>query len=49
MENIGDVVGNLFEYDELKMYFGEDYWVTDKICISQPTIKQIYYLHSPLC
>lgn len=30
-----------FKFDELKMYFGEDYWVTDKICIKQPTIGQI--------
>lgn len=28
-------------YDELKMYFGEDYWVTDKICIKCPTIGDI--------
>lgn len=32
---------SIFEYDELKMYFGEDYWVTDKIKISQPSIGQI--------
>lgn len=32
---------SIFEYDELKMYFGEDYWVTDKIKISQPTIGDI--------
>lgn len=32
---------SLFEYDELKMYFGEDYWVTDKIKVMQPTIGQI--------
>ncbi len=30
-----------FRYDILKMYFGEDYWVTDKIKIMQPTIGQI--------
>lgn len=32
---------NDFKYDVLKMYFGEDYWVTDKIVIHQPTIQQI--------
>lgn len=31
----------LYNYDELKMYFGDDYWVTDKICIHQPSIGQI--------
>ena len=41
MENIDNVAGNLFEYDELKMYFGEDYWVTDRICITQPTLGDI--------
>ena len=30
-----------FQFDELKMYFGEDYWVTDKICIHQPKIGDI--------
>ena len=30
-----------YDFDELKMYFGEDYWVTDKICIKQPPIGQI--------
>lgn len=32
---------SLFDYDELKMYFGEPYWVTDKICIKCPTIGDI--------
>lgn len=32
---------SLFQYDELKMYFGEPYWITDKICITQPTIGEI--------
>lgn len=32
---------NEFKYDVLKMYFGEDYWVTDYICIKQPTIQDI--------
>lgn len=32
---------NLYNYDELKMYFGDDYWVTDKICIHQPTLGDI--------
>ena len=31
----------IYDFDELKMYFGEDYWVTDKICIKQPTIGDI--------
>ena len=30
-----------FKYDMLKMYFGEDYWVTDKIVIHQPTLQDI--------
>lgn len=30
-----------YNFDELKMYFGEDYWLTDKICIHQPTIGDI--------
>lgn len=34
-------VKSLFEYDELKMYFGEPYHVTDKITITQPTIGNI--------
>ena len=36
MNNAAD---SIYDFDELKMYFGEDYWVTDKICIKQPTIK----------
>ena len=48
---------SLFEYDELKMYFGEPYWVTDKIVITQPTIGDIlnfgdtefYSIVSTLC
>ena len=32
---------NSFKYDVLKMYFGEDYWVTDKIVIHQPTLQNI--------
>lgn len=31
----------IYDFDELKMYFGEDYWVTDKICIHIPTIGDI--------
>ena len=31
----------IYDFDELKMYFGEDYWVTDKICIKQPSIGDI--------
>lgn len=48
---------SMFEYDELKMYFGEDYWVNDKIKITQPTIGDIiefgdakfYLIVSTLC
>ena len=36
-----DNTENLYNYDELKMYFGDDYWLTDKICIHQPTIGDI--------
>ena len=32
---------SVLKYDELKMYFGEDYWVTNKIKIMQPTIGDI--------
>lgn len=32
---------NQYRYDILKMYFGEDYYVTDKIRIIQPTIGDI--------
>ena len=32
---------SIYDFDELKMYFGEDYWVTDKICIKQPSIGDI--------
>lgn len=32
---------NLFEIDELSMYFGEDYVINDKIVIHQPTIGEI--------
>lgn len=31
----------IYDFDELKMYFGEDYWVTDKICIHVPTVGDI--------
>lgn len=34
-------MNNEFKYDILKMYYGEDYWVTDQIVIHQPTIQQI--------
>lgn len=36
-----DATENLYNYDELKMYFGDDYWVTDKICIHQPKLGDI--------
>lgn len=32
---------SMFEYDELKLYFGEDYKVSDKISLHQPTIGEI--------
>ena len=32
---------SIYDFDELKMYFGEDYWVTNKICIKVPTIGEI--------
>lgn len=32
---------SIYDFDELKMYFGEDYWVTDKICIKIPTVGDI--------
>lgn len=47
IENTNDSLNNkntldiLYDFDELKMYFGEDYWVTDRICIKQPTIGDI--------
>lgn len=40
-QNRQNAQDSLFKYDELKMYFGEDYWVTDKIKITQPTIGDI--------
>lgn len=32
---------DMFEYDELQMYFGQDYIINDKIKIHQPTIGEI--------
>lgn len=32
---------SMFEYDELKLFFGEDYYVSNKIKIHQPTIGEI--------
>lgn len=32
---------SIYDFDELKMYFGEDYWVTDKICIKVPSVGDI--------
>ena len=32
---------NLLDFDELKVYFGEDYYPSDKIRITQPTIGDI--------
>lgn len=51
------VVESLFDYDELKMYYGYPYWVTDKIEILQPTLGNIiefgdikfYSIVSTLC
>ena len=50
-------IESIFEYDELKMYFGEPYLVTDKIQILQPTLGDIiefgdtkfYSIVSTLC
>ena len=36
---------NLFEIDELGMYFGEDFIINDKISISQPTIGEIMHFN----
>lgn len=38
---MNDNFESIYDFDELKMFFGKDYWVTDKIKISQPTIGQI--------
>lgn len=48
---------SMFEYDELKMYFGADYWINDKIKITQPSLGDIiefgdvkfYSIVSTLC
>lgn len=34
-------MSSMFEYDELQMYFGEDYVINDKIRIHQPSIGEI--------
>ena len=34
-------MGNLLEFDELKMYFGEDYIVNDYITMHTPTVGEI--------
>lgn len=34
-------MADAFVFDELKMYFGEDYFVTDKICIHTPSVGEI--------
>ena len=47
----------LLDFDELKAYYGEDYWPTPKIKISQPTIQDLidygdskfYSMVSTLC
>lgn len=51
------ITESLFEYDELKMYYGYPYWVTDKIEILQPKLGDIiefgdikfYSIVSTLC
>lgn len=56
-KKVESVVESLFEYDELKMYYGYPYWVTDKIEIKQPKIGDIiefgdikfYSIVSTLC
>ena len=48
---------SMFEYDELKMYFGADYWINNKIKITQPSLGDIiefgdvkfYSIVSTLC
>lgn len=35
------LIESIYDFDELKMYFGEDYWVTNKICIKTPSIGDI--------
>lgn len=40
-ENKEQELKTLFEYDELKLYFGEDYKINDKFIIHQPTIGEI--------
>lgn len=39
--NISNSNEDMFEYDELKMFFGEDYIVNDKIKIHMPSIGEI--------
>lgn len=39
--NSPDKITLYSDFDELKMYFGHDYWVTDKICVHNPTIGDI--------
>lgn len=39
--NKNDFYESIFEYDELKLYFGEDYIINDKIQMHQPTIGEI--------
>ncbi len=34
-------MAEIFEYDELQMYFGEPYYINDKISIYMPTIGEI--------
>lgn len=54
---ISNTQESLFEYDELKMYYGYPYWVTDKIQILQPSLGDIiefgdskfYSIVSTLC
>ena len=31
----------IYNFDELKMYYGCEYWVTDKICIKVPSVEDI--------
>lgn len=57
MFNDEEEIVSVNQYDELQMYFGYDYYVTDKIKISQPTLGDIidygdtkfYTMVSTLC
>lgn len=41
MANTNNKESNIFEFDELRMYFGEDYKINDYITIHQPSLQEI--------